>query len=315
MPCYRPVEAWRASWVNPKTGRRGITFRKEEAFVDLGPVHVPCGRCLGCFLERSRQWAIRCWHESQLHDHNAYLTLTYRPESLPAGGTLVKKHFQDFMKRLRKAREYRDHFRNTWRLPISYFHCGEYGEDLGRPHYHALIFNTHFPDMRFYKNNAQGDPLYKSEELEQLWGHGSCLIGAVTFKSAAYCARYIMKKVTGDLAPAHYSSTDLETGEIASKLPEYITMSLRPAIGKRWLEQFQGDVYPDDFVVVDGGRKAKPPAYYDKQLPPERLREIKAKREARALEPKARADNTPERLAVREEVKRATVSTLKRNLS
>lgn len=243
-------------------------------------------------------------HEAQFHALSCFLTLTYDDEHLPRGGTLVKRHFQLFMKRLRKARK---------KTRIAYFHCGEYGGRLGRPHYHAIVFGADFGDKVLYEEDSDGNKLFTSEELDNLWTHGECKIGAVTFQSAAYVARYVMKKVTGDAAEQHYRQVDTETGEIIDLLPEYITMSLKPGIGLKWFEQYSTDVYPDDFVIADG-QKAKPPAYYDRKLPPEQLAEIKRKREARALTPKVRANNTPQRLSDRKKVKEAAAQALKRKL-
>src|SRR4051794_29862641 len=100
MPCFRPLKGYRARVTNPDTGKRSIVFNARKGFNDL-PVDLPCGQCIGCRLERSRQWAIRCSHEAKLHEENCFITLTYAPEHLPPGGTLVVKDFQDFMKRLR----------------------------------------------------------------------------------------------------------------------------------------------------------------------------------------------------------------------
>jgi len=44
---------------------------------------LPCGKCTGCKLERSRQWAVRLMHEAQLHERTSFITLTYRDEDLP----------------------------------------------------------------------------------------------------------------------------------------------------------------------------------------------------------------------------------------
>lgn len=261
------------------------------------PVTVPCGRCIGCRLERARQWAIRLMHENSLHAQSMYVTLTYDNKHVPVGGTLVKAHFQKFMKR----------FRKRCGSPVRYFHCGEYGGNTARPHYHALIFGARMPDMAWRKRNRQGNDLYTSDALDALWTHGECLIGEVTFESCAYVARYICDKVTGDAAANHYSTVDVETGEIFQRLPEYITMS--NAIGKGWYEKFKSDVFPGDGVAVRGGRfLSKPPRYYDKRLEaeePEEYRRVKARRERAAK--KQAANSTPERLAVRHTVARARV--------
>lgn len=244
-------------------------------------------------------------HEASLHDASCFLTLTYSDEALPVSGSLNKKHFQDFMKRLRKARP---------GSRIRYFHCGEYGETTHRPHYHALLFGEDFARSR-RPSPTQGNQLWRSEELDRLWGHGHCSIGAVSFQSAAYVARYVMKKVTGEAAEAHYRRIDPETGEVHELLPEYITMSLKPGIGQEWFDRFgTTDVFPQDFIALKGGGKAKVPRYYDKQLPEDELRDIKARRIAAAHTPERKWDSTPQRLQVRETVKQAQVSFLKRDL-
>ena len=95
VPCYHPVSAYRTS--------EGVFF-KEVA--DSSLIRLPCGRCIGCRLERSRQWALRLTHENRFHDKSAFITLTYDEDHLPKDGSLNLKHFQDFMKRLRKFKKY-----------------------------------------------------------------------------------------------------------------------------------------------------------------------------------------------------------------
>lgn len=199
---------------------------------------------------------------------------------------------------------------------VRYFHCGEYGEETGRPHYHCLLFNFDFHDKVYFKSNSSGDRLYTSALLSKLWPFGHHFIGAVTFESAAYVARYVMKKVTGDLADEHY--VDKETGFI--RPAEYVTMSRGSkvrgtgGIGKSWLEKYVKDVYPHDEKVVRG-KICKPPKFYDKQLEltdPSLFVKIKARR--LALAAKCSDDNTPWRLEVKRQVKEDQLKRLKRGL-
>lgn len=241
-------------------------------------------------------------HEAQFHDHKWFATLTYKTP--PPGGTLVKKHVQDFLKRLRKK----------YGGGIRYFYCGEYGDVSQRPHYHAILFGCDFPDRRKHTTNKRGEVLYTSAILEQLWGHGFTLLGAVSFESAAYVARYIVKKVTGEAAGEHYKSIDRGTGEIIDRLPEFINMSLKPAIGATWFEKFQRDVYPNDFVIRDG-YKQPAPKFYDRlyeRIDLEAIKRIKYRRIKDAK--KRKEDQTPERLAVRETVAKSKLSIKKRDL-
>ena len=230
----------------------------------LATLQIPCGQCAECRLKRSREWAVRCMHEASLHSHNCFLTLTYSDESL-LSPSLKYKDFQDFMKRLRK------HYPND---KIGFFACGEYGETnpktnvidggLYRPHFHALLFNFNFPDRVPCRMLGQAD-LEKSVIADKLWRHGAVKIGKVEFESAAYVARYAMKKITGDLAKAHYTLI-LDTGEVIEREPEMLHMSKRPAIGRRWFEKYGKQVYSHDAVVCRGV-EMQPPRYYDKLLP------------------------------------------------
>lgn len=287
MACYRPIRAFQGV----HDGIVGVEFRRTRARAE--PVDLPCGRCPGCVLERSRQWAVRCVHESQLHERNSFVTLTYAPEFNP--GVLVKKHFQDFMKRLRK-----------WAEPgkVRYFHCGEYGEKFSRPHYHALLFGVGFSDLVSWKSN-----LFTSKILEGIWGKGFCSVGAVTFESAGYVARYAYKKQARQEKEGHTGGVDLETGEVC---PEYVSMSLKPGIGAAWFDRFCQEVYPYDEVVLRGC-KMRPPRYYDKLFSlddPRAMRRIKRAR-VRSAKPE---DNTPERLYAREVVTVARQSLAVRSL-
>jgi hypothetical protein len=202
---------------------------------------------MGCRLSRSRQWAIRCVHEAQAHAENCFITLTYSDDNIPDDRSLRVRDFQLFLKRLR---------RNTANR-IRFYHCGEYGELYGRPHYHALIFGHDFPDKLLW-NTSNNLPLYRSATLEQLWTMGYSSIGEVTFQSAAYVARYLLKKITGDPAQEHYEYVNPETGEVTQRKPEYTTMSRRPGIGRAWLDKYLSDVYPDDFIVIKGVKMPVP---------------------------------------------------------
>lgn len=307
MPCYSPLEAYRALQANP-SGKFPLVFKPDGAYQPQR-LQVPCGKCIGCRLERSRQWALRCVHEAQLHEENCFLTLTYDDEHLPSGQTLVKHHHQDFMKRLRARIQPKR---------VRFFHCGEYGDLNDRPHYHTLLFGHEFADKELYSQGSSGSEggnrLYTSRTLSRLWGHGFASIGALTFDSAAYVARYCLKKINGDRADSHYWACDPRTGELHQITPEYSTMSRNPGIAADWFAKFQNDVYPSDDVVLNGQRM-KPAKFYDYLLEkedPELLAEIKKARKKYART--HQDDQTRERLAVREKVKRAQTKTLSRKV-
>jgi len=193
--------------------------------------------------------------------------------------------------------------------------AGEYGENFGRPHFHACIFGHDFHDKKLWKRSPSGSMLYRSKDLELLWPFGYSSIGDVNFESAAYVARYIMKKVTGQNAKNHYKQTDSETGEITTRKPEFNKMSLKPGIGFEWYKKFKSDVYPHDYVIIKG-QKVRPPKFYDKKYAkdnPYEYDEILYKREKNAK--LNNEDNTLERLVVKEIVQTAKLQKLKRNLT
>jgi len=298
MACYHPLPAWRPRSDN---ATRSLSFQPLYADAPhIGRIFLSCGQCVGCRLEYSRQWAVRCMHEASLYEDNCFITLTYGKGQLPAGGTLVKADFQKFMKRLREQ-VYRKFQKSRFR----YYYCGEYGENFGRPHYHALIFNFDFDDKYEWRHSSSGHALYRSPFLESVWTAGHSEIGSVTFDSAAYVARYVMKKRTGDAAADWYKREYVDKFGIIHEvnlLPEFTDMSRSPGIGKPWLDKFHSDVYNGDFVLVNGA-KARPPRYYDNAfeiLYPDEMELIKQKR---VLDFKRRrANNTVDRLRVREAV-------------
>lgn len=224
-------------------------------------------------------------HEAQLHDENMFLTLTYNNEHLPL--SISRREMQLFIKRLRKS---------LGSKKIRYVYCGEYGEKNQRPHYHLLIFGHSFDDQVPHQKLKSGY-IYTSKKLDALWGKGFASIGSVTFESAAYVARYCLKKITGKEADKAYERVDPSTGEIVQITPEFFQASLKPGIGVPWLEKYKSDVYPHDEVIVRG-HKTRPPRAYDNRLPEEEVSPIKSARLKRAR--KHKDNNTPERLRDRE---------------
>lgn len=240
-----------------------------------------------------------------MHENSCFITLTFSPEELNKRGnpdSLDVRDFQLFMKRLRKKHSHK----------IRFFHCGEYGEKNQRPHYHALIYNHDFPDRKLFKER-KNIKLYTSKELEELWPYGFSTIGDVTFQSAAYVARYIMKKQKGDKAEEHYTNIDSTTGEVTTIEPEYCTMSRKPGIGYDWFQKYKTDVYPRDVCIINN-HEVKPPRYYDTLLTQEELDEVKKKRKEKMLEPFDGYDERLDRLWVQEEVKIQALKYLIRDL-
>lgn len=212
---------------------------------------------------------MRCVLEARSHDRNSFITLTYNDENLPKDRSLDRSHLTKFFKRLRK---HKGSFR--------YYACGEYGEQTKRAHYHACLFGMDFEDKQELRKIGE-NTLYTSEQLDRIWGYGFCSIGELTFESAAYCARYVLKKKLGKGQLQHVL-LDEETGELKPVVQPYAVMSLSTAIAKQWLSRNHGDIYnaDKDFLVLRG-QKLKPPKYFDRlydTIDPKRLQRIKEKR-------------------------------------
>lgn len=332
MPCYSPLKGWKDN----ETG--GIVFKRSQA--NQEEMEVPCSSCLGCRLDRSRMWAMRVVHESSLYNDNVFITLTFDDEHLPGDYSIRKSDLQLFHKKLRNRHG-----------KFRFFGVGEYGSicpthgleigtgpgqcrqcKLGRPHYHEILFNTDFPDKQLY-STANNIPLYNSEELNRIWGKGFCTIGDVNFQTAAYVARYALKKITGQPAEDHYTLID-KHGEFHKLQPEFSIMSrghtceehrglpyqidcpkCSRGIGTDWYYKYVTDIWPSDEVPVPGhGIIKKVPRYYeDKLIQEDETLHADIKRLRQTFREKHKDEYTPERLLARYKVQKAKIRTLKRN--
>lgn len=235
-------------------GVAGLTKDPRKALIGGVAGVYPCGHCIDCRLAYAGEWSVRCMHEVRVTGEGSFVTLTYDDKNLPVDWNLNYGHFQSFMHRLRKSAPGRGRF----------FMCGEYGDEFGRPHYHALLFGCVFSDKKYLKS-VDGVDYFTSEELSRVWSHGFCTIGDISLKSAGYVARYSLKKVTGPEAGLAYQYLDQETGEVFDRDPPFCQGSLKPGIGARWFERYRSDIFPCDYVVV-GGKRFPVPRYYDKLL-------------------------------------------------
>jgi len=238
-------------------------------------INLPCGQCVGCRIQKAQSWATRCTHEASLHDDNCFVTLTYNDEKLESS-SLIKKHFQNFMKYLRK--EYP-------KKKIRFYACGEYGDKTERPHFHACLFGIDFEDKIEYKKTKEF-PLWTSEKLDKSWGKGNCIIGPVNNNTAAYVARYIGKKIMGTSIIAEAMRANIYKG----REPEFALMSRRPGIASLWFEMYSGDLYPSDEVIQDGV-PIQVPRYYDTLLEKKDLEQFEKIKEERIRRPKAERYN------------------------
>lgn len=230
---------------------------------------IPCGHCTACRLEHSRQWANRCMLEMEQHEENCFITLTYNDENMPITDTsqrefeygeyepipyktLRRKDLTKFIKRLRWSLDYYKYGKK-----IKIFASGEYSPN-GRPHYHIIIFGWKPKDLEFYKRSSLGYNYYVSSLINKLWPFGYAVIGEATWETCAYTARYVMKKVNNNLS-AFFGLNGIEN--------EFMTCSLRPAIGKEWYtshNQYYANFSSYYAKTDNGSRPIYHTRYFDK---------------------------------------------------
>lgn len=234
-------------------------------------IQIPCGHCMSCRLEYSRQWANRCMLELLYYKSAFFVTLTYNENHVPVDYTidpetgeakpvmtLRKRDLQLFMKRLRKR--FGDNIR--------FLGCGEYGSTTFRPHYHLVLFGLDLEDLKTDRQ-IRGCTYYTSDSLERVWSVnigsnrvpvydniGFCLVSDVTWQTCAYVARYVTKKLKGPAAQ-WYADMNME--------PPFMLMSRNPGIAHQWYEDHP-DYHDYEYINVstpDGGKKFRPPKYLD----------------------------------------------------
>lgn len=292
MACYQPLSAWMDC--SKDAPRRVVSSRVSGRL--YVPISLPCGKCIGCRMEHARQWAMRCVHEAECHEHNCMATLTYDDKHLPDDGSLRPDDVTLFLKRLRRKLE---------PLRFRYFLAGEYGGKMGRPHYHVLFFGLDFQRGDCYDKDDQRPPL---QLVQHEWGLGHVRVDKLEYGSVAYVARYCLKKQEQEV-----DYCDKSTGVIRHR--EFTRMSRRRGIGHAWIEKNSVDTYSDDSIILSPKVKSRPPRFYDKhytETSPEKMDKIKLRRLEEAR--KRAYNSTPERLAVRERIAKARNALLKRRL-
>lgn len=294
------MKAYKSEKVNP-SGKRSFVFSAHKSHSGIVQ-NLPCGKCIGCRLDHASSWAVRCVHESKLHEDNCFITLTYNDDTLPENGTLVLADLQKFLKRLR-AWYSRVHSRR-----VRFYACGEYGDTLKRAHYHALLFGLRFEDQVYYGKSKSGQDVYTSAQLTALWEKGNAYVGAMTYETANYVAQYCLKKVDGEQRhkKGHYLVLTSD-GVVFERLPEFSTMSRRPGIASGYYAKFGHEIRAHDSIIIKG-KVAPSIRYYDKLYEihdPSGFEKTKRARQPSTIaEFKTRAiESRPDRLFVKEYIR------------
>lgn len=337
IPDYNPITNQPYKTKNGKIKYRIIStknYDKEALLKQNDYITIPCGKCLGCRLDYSREWADRLMLELQYHDSAYFVTLTYNEDHVPKSYyadpetgeamqslTLCKRDLQLFMKRLRKAYP-DDHIR--------YYACGEYGSKTQRPHYHLIVFGLHIADgypWRWNQVDGETYTYYRSPKLERVWSEsrkegtktlvfpmGHVEFSDVTWATCAYTARYVTKKLNGKAAE-FYDTFALE--------PPFSVMSRKPGIARQYYEDHEG-LFDSEYINLStpkGGVQFRPPKYFERiyevDYPDEaeQRKEVKKAMAKNALAAKLQQTDLPlyDILSTAEEVKAKRVRSLKRS--
>lgn len=306
MACYNPRWATPYPYGHPKYGQYKIQpltkIKVLEYEIDpltgqyLEAIRVPCGQCVGCKLDYSREWASRIMMESLMNDGDGlFVTLTYSDDNLPImiddgtkhivrgkgfaadyatkGATLLLKDSQLWLKKLRRNLDYHYGINSG----VRFYLAGEYGSNTYRPHYHVCLFGVPTDDLIKIGTNKLGQALYESNFISDTWNNGHVCIGKLSFQTAAYTARYCLKKAQGK-DNAFYDSIGVNR--------EFVNMSRKPGIGIPYYDKYKEEIYKRDEIILPATSKdkpniVKPPRYFDilySAENPKRMAEVKLER-------------------------------------
>ncbi len=210
--------------------------------IKLVGLELPCGKCIGCKIPKSRDWTARIIQELDYFPDSCFMSLTYNEAKIPENGSLKKKDLQNFVKRLRKSTQKK----------IKYFGCGDYGEDNNRPHYHMIMLGIAqnwegFVWIMRVKGKKGYIDLYEVEE----WKNGYVHVGTATQDSVRYVTDYIMKKYDGTLAVEKYGQKE-RPFRIVSQ-----------GFGKRFCLKFAEDLKKREYMTLRGVQLGLPRYYRD----------------------------------------------------
>lgn len=266
-----------------------FSFVDDNGELQKNYIHLPCGSCVECRLNYSKDWSLRLLCEaSTANIENCYfLTLTYNDDNIPLGKpcsnlanklipTVRKADISKFMDKIRDSQRYL--YNNTG---VRFYGSTEYGEQTCRPHCHIILINCILPpgSLKHLFNNVFGQPLYEGLYFEKYWPYGYVNVGAFSFDSACYVARYVMKKHKGQDS-SFYEERGIESEQsVMSRVPgiasDFFDMNYQDIYIKR---DFPGQtlsqgahlidsIYFDSSLFLDGkGKRFTPPDYFDNKL-------------------------------------------------
>lgn len=240
--CTNPLLAVRL--YGPGIGKQSIKILPrregqsiEEVYARYGQdniLELPCGRCPACISNKKKEWAVRCCLEAAAHKDNCFVTLTYADE------------FYDDLAHREHLREF---FKSLYRKDIKfrYYGCSERGDELGRIHYHLIMFGFFPSDAKPWMKSKSGFMQYRSKLLDSCWTYGLVVVSEFSPAEASYVTGYVNKKmISKDPEMFHFQST-------------------RPGIGQSYVLKHAQDIYETDNLVLNfGSHRYGVPRYFDK---------------------------------------------------
>lgn len=170
----------------------------------------------------------------------SFVTLTYNKNSVPYVSsdspyqTLVKRDFDLYVKRMR-------YFIDKDNLPeIKFVATGEYGDTLGRPHYHLVYFGL--------------SDYFANRYTAKAWQYGLYQVGALSAGGLRYVLKYITKSRPDREVERFYDSVGVEKPFIKhSKL-----------LGFDWIRNHSQEIVNNGYTFVQRGKCRLYPAYVRK---------------------------------------------------
>lgn len=252
-----------------------------------------CRNCDECVATRRSDWVSRALAEASCHKNVLVVTLTYddqTPESRDGAAMFRYSDVAGFLKRVRRALEYRDETGRLLEAPQVRFICaGEQGSRNGRCHWHIILYSdADLTKIGEFKApwgvvtdpvdiiSAGKTPFRRSWTM---WPHGLVCVQIPDPPGIAYVLKYVTKD--------QFDANKAKGHKRASKSEPFATgmfrMSKAPPIGwtfvMRKLNEMQAKGYclPKLAFKIPGSRSYWWPRGHMRKIILERLAEINTK--------------------------------------
>jgi len=213
-----------------------------------------CGKCLPCLIKRKAQWSYRMVEEMRISSSAYFVTLTYEEKNVPwaeEGYTVNKNDHFAFIKELKrlekpkqlKQRNYiSEHELYKFRTgqssgqKLKYYGISEYGDRLGRPHWHYILFNVRDID-----------------NIRSAWALGRVQVDDCNINTIDYVLKYMVKD--------HSGNTHIERERELSFMSKGLGLNIAD-------QQFQQHIKQEhaNQVLNQRGSKVALPRYYRKKF-------------------------------------------------